>query len=197
VNDNLFLNKLGVAIKSFPLIGFLLLLTACSSLPVIKNVANELESIPLGLSKEQIYLESYNEKLKSANLVNVRPKMNLWLMRSPEVQTIYRQWPKGILLYLEENDFYYSLPVKDNKYRTGSINIYFDKHNKYKGYFAYSDMYYSKDTEARFDEENLYYYENGMDKERELAIRRFELFEQDTHNMENYFPDLPLRRSGR
>ena len=171
----------------------LLLSTGCSHFPTVRSVADELETIPLGASQDKIYLENYKLNIESVTLQRVLPKMNLWIMRSPDIQTIYRQWPKGTLLYLVEDDLYYTLPVRDNEYRTGGIHIYFDKEYKYKGYFAYSDMYYSKDTKDRLEKEKQYYTELGINKERERATKRFEKFEQDTHNMEKYYPSLPLR----
>jgi hypothetical protein len=178
-------------IKIIILIAICFLTSCVGKLPSALDVANDLEKITPGTDFTELKMSRINvEGLKPRN---IRYIFDAWIIVDPNDKKLYRQWPKGILLNLKENDQFITLPVKDNKYGTGRVEMFFNSSLQYKGYFAYSNMIYSIDKSERYSRELYDYKIFGIDKEREYAQKRVELRKADSHNWRNYLPKLPLR----
>src|SRR6266849_6275965 len=108
-----------------------------------KQVADRLEQFPIGASYQDI-IQSFPEITNPAGEWNrVVFSVHDWLLVNPYAEgwrylTIYRQYPKGILLELNENDVWFAPRLRDTFNSSAVLAVFFDSNMRYKGYFTRS-----------------------------------------------------------
>jgi hypothetical protein len=184
------------ALVAAPLLG-VVLLTGCSSLSTLE-VANQLETIPLGTPFSEMQDRIW-EGVRKRVVYNQYPVVgearyfiDTWVSYyDPNDKTysplVYRQWPAGILMDLENDDLFVSVAVKDNTFSKGGVFLFLSSDYKYKGYFTESRDGRCEDSKERMKKEKQNYRDMGFPLLIDGARKR-------NNSADGFFlPDLPLR----
>ena len=119
-----------------------------------------------------------------------------WLLVNPYAEgwrylTIYRQYPKGILLELNENDVWFAPRLRDTFNSSAVLAVFFDSNMRYKGYFTRSSYSRTKDSKERFEAEKNSYKELGFIAESARAQESSRMMDAGPDAMKD-LPKLPL-----
>ena len=161
-----------------------------------KQVADRLEQFPIGASYQDI-IQSFPEITKPAGKWSrVVFSVHDWLLVNPYAEgwrylTIYRQYPKGILLELNENDVWFAPMIRDEFDSGALLAVLFDSNLRYKGYFTRSSYLRTKDSKERFDAEKKSYKELGFIAESARAQESSKMLDAGPDALKN-LPKLPL-----
>ena len=192
-------------------IALLLVSSGCSifdNRPRIKEVANKLDAIPVGTPLDQIpwlVQISYLNNPEVDNFHQIPPKdVFTFLWENPvkknSIDTLYRQVPSGILIYVTTNDYELTPPViedGDNDWLSddapfGQLAVFFDSEQKYKGYFAWSWGFGAcKDSKERMETERKKFVDSGTIKWSEYAQNVVDT-DHFSKKMEQHVPKVPL-----
>ncbi|HCE46753.1 MAG TPA: hypothetical protein DET40_24665 [Lentisphaeria bacterium] len=184
--------------KNVLLISMLLLSFGCSSLPTVKEAADHLEKINLGTPLDQFKNKEFQAAVIGNQINHVPQYINAMLLVNPFATStleMYRQWPEGVLLNLEESDLFIPLCLTDSSFTSGSIDVFFSNNMEYKGFLAYSYRGYSVDTETRFNKEKDAFSKLGLVEESALAEKRLILIQKGGKYREQCLPLLPLSKN--
>ena len=190
--------RLTILLASIPIT---LLLQGCGILGIhpkntVKAEADFLETIPIGTSYETIIGNARAVELPFSGLAsaNSNKRLNYFicLFVTPNGRSLYRQWPKGILLNINDDDMYCWGGVCDNSGNdVAGVDIFFDSKHRFKGYYAFSNSLFSKDDKMRYEREKQQFHELGLDEVSALAKKWDKLAERG-NDVENRLPTLPL-----
>lgn len=163
------------------------------------KVADELEVISLGTVYADVLRSVSTSHTPPIRALKVKYMVHGHLRINPTDQAyenlkLYRQWPKGILLELYEDDIELELKVADKKSQDGRLYVYFDRTGQYKGYFTHSTARYSKDDPGRLEAEKKSYRELGFEAECVRAGRTMELIRAGGEALDK-LPKLPLSKN--
>ena len=165
----------------------------------VKAEADFWETIPIGTSFEKATDVARTRGLDTFfGLESVSSNKRLFyfgcLFTTPDEDTLalYRQWPKGILLNINDDDMYCRVGVCDNAGNSVSeVDVFFDRNHGFKGYYAFSDALYSKDDRTRYQKEKQQFYELSLDKIAILA-HKWDRLAESGNDVRNELPSLPL-----
>jgi hypothetical protein len=180
---------------------FLLTGSGCTTLQsnpaTARDVGDKLEALPLGTP-----CDAAMSSLPASTTVGACGRLRktkffvyAFLSMNPCAKaysdlTLYRQWPRGLLLGLVETDLVTELNVPDNKFQLGALYVLFDRDRNYKGYCAFSPLRRSQDN-ARFEAEKAAFLELGLDDESVRAKEAMKLVMEGGEAL-NHLPKLPL-----
>jgi len=159
----------------------------------VKNEANYLETIPIGTSYETVTGNVSGVGFQFTKLDRVS-KLDYFscLIMTPNIATLYRQWPKGILLNINDDDMCCRGIVCDTSANdVADFVVFFDRNHRFKGYYAFSHSIFSKDDKKRYKEENQQFHELGFDEISALAPRWARLAAKSDAK-EDRLPNMPL-----
>jgi len=185
----------------------LLLITGCLAQPgsrrelmTSKAMADRLETLPSGITAEQLFAEFPELKRQSGRFYPVT-KFSVcvdlgWDPCNETNETqLYRQWPHGVLIDLDTNDFRIYVDVADSKpeYNLSKLEVFFSSDMHYLGYFARSLNRNAADSEKRLATEKESFKQLGLIEEskyvRALTNSKWTYLEQMS-----IMPNMPLRK---
>jgi len=141
-----------------------------NGLPVVKEVADVVDNIPLGTSitNMPVLQNNLDDNMTRVTTFDVQSCLLINPLEQNLRIVLYRQKPSGVIMTLDESDYVVNVPVIERGDFDGFIFAFFDSEHKYIGYLAWSDYGRFKDPAARLEAEKKAFVDAGLDKECEF-----------------------------